>query len=69
MKSRVCLFFIFLFSLNCYALDMNTALSSAYETNDVLKSHREKTKANDEQIMQSFSRWLPSVTLGAQKRD
>ncbi len=69
MKSHIWLFFILASSLNCYSLDMNTALSSAYETNDILKSQREKTKANDEQIMQSFSRWLPSVTLGAQKRE
>ena len=68
MKLHICLFSIFAFALNCYALDINTALSSTYETNDSLKSQREKTKANDEQITQSFSRWLPSVSVGAQKR-
>lgn len=50
------------------AQDIKTALSSAYDNNPDLKASREKLKATDEQIMQSLSRWLPTVSASKQKR-
>lgn len=53
--------------MHSYAMDLNKALSSTYESNPSLKAQRESTKADDEKIMQSVSRWLPSVEARAKK--
>ena len=68
MKLVFWLFFASMFSMHSYAIDLNKALSSTYESNPSLKAQRESTKADDEKIMQSVSRWLPSVEAGGQKR-
>ena len=47
---------------------MKEVLANTYEYNPDLKAQREKVKATDEQIMQSLSRWLPSVGVSKEKR-
>jgi len=63
-------FFLILVSFvgSSNAQDLKAALSSAYDNNPDLKASREKLKATDEQIMQSLSRWLPTVAASKQKR-
>jgi len=67
------LIFSFFLILNvvCFSVhaeNLKEILSNTYETNPDLKASRERLKATDEQIMQSLSRWLPSVSLSGQKR-
>ena len=45
------------------AQTLQEVLASAYENNPELKAAREGLKAADEKIMQSLSRWLPSIGL------
>jgi outer membrane protein len=61
------LFFVSI-CLNVNALTLNEALINTYKTNPELNAQRESLKASDEQIMQSLSGWLPSVSLKSSKQ-
>ena len=63
-------FLIFLISSGAYAVEnINKSLISAYLTNPKLNAERERTKAVDENLVQAFSAFKPTVTISAYKSD
>ena len=64
MKKIILLSFIFFLSFisNSYSEDLFKTLTSTYLDNKELNSQREKTKAVDETLIQSFSIFKPSIS-------
>ena len=64
MKKVILLSFIFFLSFisNSYSEDLFKTLTSTYLDNKELNSQREKTKAVDETLIQSFSIFKPSIS-------
>ncbi len=63
-------FLFFLISSSAYAVEnINKSLISAYLTNPKLNAERERTKAVDENLVQAFSAFKPTVTISAYKSD
>ena len=64
MKKAILLSFIFFLSFisNCYSEDLFKTLTSTYLDNKELNSQREKTKAVDETLIQSYSIFKPSIS-------
>jgi len=70
MKILIKFFFIFLmFQHSAKAENLFKALASTYIDNKELNSKREKTKAVDETLIQSFSIFKPSITGTVTKND
>ena len=65
--------FYFLFFFICttaYAVEnINKSLIAAYLTNPKLNAERERTKAVDENLVQAFSAFKPTITISAYKSD
>ena len=63
-------FLIFFISTSAYAVEnINKSLIAAYLTNPKLNAERERTKAVDENLVQAFSAFKPTVTISAYKSD
>jgi len=70
MKILIKFFFIFLmFQYSAKAENLFKALSSTYMDNKELNSQREKTKAVDETLIQSYSIFKPTITGTVTKND
>lgn len=70
MKILIKFFFVFLiFQYSAKAENLFKALASTYIDNKELNSQREKTKAVDETLIQSFSIFKPSITGTVTKND
>ena len=70
MKILIKFFFVFLiFQYSAKAENLFKALASTYIDNKELNSKREKTKAVDETLIQSFSIFKPSITGTVTKND
>jgi len=63
-------FLIFFISTSAYAVEnINKSLIAAYLNNPKLNAERERTKAVDENLVQAFSAFKPTVTISAYKSD
>jgi len=63
-------FLFFFISTSAYAVEnINKSLIAAYLTNPKLNAERERTKAVDENLVQAFSAFKPTVTISAYKSD
>ena len=59
--------FIFLYSINAYAVSLFDALNQTYKNNTQLNAEREKIKASEEDINISNANYKPSLTLSGSK--
>lgn len=63
-------FLIFFISTSAYSVEnINKSLIATYLTNPKLNAQRERTKAVDENLVQAFSAFKPTVTISAYKSD
>jgi len=71
MKKNFLIFFIliFIFNNNSFSEDLYKTLTSTYLENKELNSQREKTKAVNETLIQSYSIFKPSITGSLSKSD
>ena len=63
-------FLLFLLSQSAYSVEnINKSLVAAYLNNPKLNSERERTKAVDENLVQAFSAFKPTIGISAYKSD
>ena len=65
----ILLIFFFIFDNKSFSEDLYKTLGSAYLNNKELNSQREKTKAVDEALIQSYSVFKPSISGSVSKSD
>ncbi|MFN5026407.1 MAG: TolC family protein, partial [Candidatus Fonsibacter sp.] len=66
---KFCLLILFISTSAYSAENINKSLISAYLNNPKLNAERERTKAVDENLVQAFSAFKPTVTISAYKSD
>jgi len=66
---KFCLLIFFISTSAYSAENINKSLISAYLNNPKLNAERERTKAVDENLVQAFSAFKPTVTISAYKSD
>ena len=67
IKNLLITVFIFLYSINAYAISLFDALNQTYKNNIQLNAERENIKASEEDINISQADYMPSITLSGSK--
>ena len=67
IKNLLITIFIFLYSINAYAISLFDALNQTYKNNIQLNAERENIKASEEDINISQADYMPSITLSGSK--